>query len=220
MGCPHPEGPSLRIGPPLLRLGGSRNLEVGEAGPWGRAGGSAWEEGRGGGGGGGGRKPSLPLGPSQGSYQGSLHPGLPLPLSVSPSARPGEETQGLLGASSCLELPRGLPPSTQGRCSGAWAFLLHERKEKSPGGGGAPGPRAMDTSPRGACLTFSVEGFLLCAFKVGGDRPDPRTNHPVPPRLRHSPCVLARSQHLTAYPPPLDSGAEGLGAVKEMAVSS
>lgn len=91
MGCPHPEGPSLRIGPPLLRLGGSRNLEVGEAGPWGRAGGSAWEEGRGGGGGGGGRKPSLPLGPSQGSYQGSLHPGLPLPLSVSPSARQGRK---------------------------------------------------------------------------------------------------------------------------------
>lgn len=78
----------------------------------------------------------------------------------------------------------------------------------------------MDTSPRGACLTFSVEGFPLRAFKVGGDRPDSRTNHPAPPHLRHYPCILARSQHLTAYPPPLDSGAEGLGAVKEITVSS
>lgn len=31
---------------------------------------------------------------------------------------------------------RGLPTSIHGRCSGAWAFLLHEREETSPGRGG------------------------------------------------------------------------------------
>ena len=117
---------------------------------------------------------------------------------------------------------RGLSTSTQGTYlySGVWAALLHEREETSPGGGGGSWTRSDGHRPWVARLTFSVEGLPLRAFKVEGDRLDPRTNHPAPPHLRHSPCVLARRQNLSTYPPPLDSAAEGLGAVKEVTVSS
>lgn len=103
---------------------------------------------------------------------------------------------------------RGLSTFTQGSylCSAVWAVLLHEREETSPGEGGGSWTRSDGHSPRGARLTFSVEGLPLRAFKVEGDRLDPRTNRPAPPHLRHSPCVLARRQNLSAYPPPLDSG--------------
>ena len=122
-----------------------------------------------------------------------------------------------MGASSFLEPPEGPfhPHPRQLSCAqGSGLFCCMGGKRRALAEEGAPGPRVMDTGPPGTCLTFSVEGLPLCTFKLEWERHDPRTKNPSPPRLEHSTWVLARCQKLTAYLPPLDLGAQGLGSCK------